>query len=151
GDIVEVRARNDHENVEVADTSDPFTRLGMDTTGWVPGSHTIIVQAKDSPGAFSYPRTFTVYVQDAAGPTFAEQLVANIIDGTSVAASNETYDGEQEATGVFDNGLVSGLQMDEGILISTGMFSSWNGGNVSRRPGMVMGSSRRRPAPGPAL
>ncbi len=127
-DIDEVTATNRHANT-VWDNTPPFTSLIMDTTGWTPGSHTIIVRARDWQGAYSYPKTFTVFVQAAAGQTLAEKLVANIIDGVSVAASNAIYEGAEGAAGEFDDGLASGLQMDEGILLSTGLFSTWNGGN----------------------
>lgn len=95
----------------------------------MPGTHTIVVKAYDSQGDHSYLKTVTVYVRTTTGQTLAEKLVANIVDGVSVAASNEVFVGAEGAVGEFSDGLASGLQMDEGILLSTGMFSTWNGGN----------------------
>lgn len=111
------------------DSTSPFTGVTMDTTDWEPGSHTIVVRAFDNSGAFSYPATFTVFVQTAAGPTFAEQLVANIVDGITVAPSGETFDGVEESSGIIEEGIRFGLQMDEGIVLTTGLFSLWNNGN----------------------
>jgi hypothetical protein len=131
-DLAAVRATNLRRNAEVAsDVAAPFQDLTLDTTGWEPGSHTIVVRAFDAQGDYSYAQTFTLYVQQATGQTFAERLVANLIDPLSVAASNETFDGEEASSGEFEDGLASGLQMDQGILLSTGLFSYWNGGNVS--------------------
>ncbi len=130
GDIYEVRAYNRRSFYTVADNSSPFTSLVMNTTGWEPGTHPIVVKALDFQGGYSYLQTFNVYVRTTTGQTFAEKLVANITDGVSVAASNEVFVGAEGAAGEFDDGLASGLQMDEGILLSTGLFSTWNGGNL---------------------
>jgi hypothetical protein len=130
-DLAEVRATNLRNFEEASDDSAPFENLTLDTTTWEPGSHTVVVRSFDAQGAYSYAHTFTVYVQQATGQTFAERLVANLIDPLSVAASNETFDGEEASSGEFEDGLASGLQMDEGILLGTGLFSYWNGGNVS--------------------
>lgn len=129
-DLAAVRATNLRRNAEVAsDVAAPFQDLTLDTTGWEPGSHTIVVRAFDAQGDYSYAQTFTLYVQQANGQTFAERLVANLIDPLSVAASDETFDGEEASSGEFEDGLTSGLQMDEGVLLSTGLFSYWNAGN----------------------
>lgn len=126
---VEAKSLQEGGGSTVTDSSSPFNGLTMDTTGWQPGSHTIIVRAFDNAGAFSYPATFTVFVQTAAGPTFAEQLVANLVYGISVAPSGEEFTGAQLSSGEFEEGFASGLQMDEGILLTTGKFEFWNGGN----------------------
>jgi hypothetical protein len=133
-DLARVEAKSLQEGTDslVIESSSPFTGLTMDTTGWQPGSHTIIVRAFDNSGAFSYPATFTVFVQTAAGPTFAEQLVANLVDGISVAPSGAEFTGVQLSSGEFEDGLASGLQMDDGILLTTGEFVFWNGGNIAR-------------------
>jgi hypothetical protein len=128
---VEAKSLQEGSGSTVTDSSSPFNGLTMDTTGWQPGSHTIIVRAFDNAGAFSYPATFTVFVQTAAGPTFAEQLVANLVDGVSVAPSGEEFTGVQLSSGEFEDGFASGLQMDEGILLTTGEFVFWNGGNIA--------------------
>jgi hypothetical protein len=130
-DLAEVRATNLRNSEEASDDTAPFQDLTFDTTAWEPGSHTVVVRAFDAQGDYSYAQTFTVYVQQASGQTFAERLVANLIDPLSVAASDETFDGEEASSGEFEDGLASGLQMDEGILLSTGQFSYWNGGNIS--------------------
>lgn len=130
-DLAEVRATNLRNSEEASDDTAPFHDLTFDTTAWEPGSHTVVVRSFDAQGDYSYAQTFTVYVQQASGQTFAERLVANLIDPLSVAASDETFDGEEASSGEFEDGLASGLQMDEGILLSTGQFSYWNGGNDS--------------------
>jgi hypothetical protein len=130
-DIALVRATNLRNFEEASDDTAPFENLTLDTTAWEPGSHTVVVRSFDAQGDYSYAQTFTVYVQQASGQTFAERLVANLIDPLSVAASDETFDGEEASSGEFEDGLASGLQMDEGILLSTGQFSYWNGGNIS--------------------
>jgi hypothetical protein len=107
----------------------------MDTTTWEPGSHTVVVRSFDVQGAYSYAHTFTVYVQQASGQTFAERLVASLIDPHSVAPSNETFEGEEASSGEFEDGLASGLEMDQGVLLSTGRFSLWNGGNIGEGTG----------------
>ncbi len=126
---VEAKSLQEGGGSTVTDSSTPFSGLTMDTTDWQPGSHTIVVRAFDNSGAFSYPATFTVFVQTAAGPTFAEQLVANIVDGITVAPSGETFDGVEESSGIIEEGIRFGLQMDEGIVLTTGLFSLWNNGN----------------------
>jgi hypothetical protein len=126
---VEVQSLQEGTDSEVINSSSPFTGVTMDTTDWEPGSHTIIVRAYDNSGAFSYPATFNVFVQTAAGPTFAEQLVAYLVDGITVAPSGELFSGAQASSGEFDEGYRSGLEMDKGILLTSGKFEFWNGGN----------------------
>lgn len=138
-DIALVRATNLRNFEEALDDSAPFENLTFDTTTWEPGSHTVVVRSFDVHGAYSYAHTFTVYVQQASGQTFAERLVANLINPLSVAASNETFDGEEASSGEFEDGLASGLQMDEGILLSTGLFSYWNAGNDAGSTGYPWG------------
>lgn len=133
-DLARVEATSLQEGTDsfVTDSSSPFTGLTMDTTDWDPGSHTIIARAFDNAGALSYPARFTVFVQTAAGPTFAQQLVANIVDGVTVVPSEEEFGGVQLSSGEFEESLASELQMDEGILLTTGKFEFWDGGNVSK-------------------
>jgi len=128
-DLLEVRATNLRNLQIVSETSAPLANLDFDTTGWTFGTHTIVVRAFDQEGETSYPIQIMVTVQEATEQTFAEWLVANLVDPFSVHASNESFDGEHASSGVFEAGLASGLQMDEGILLSTGLFSFWNGGN----------------------
>ncbi len=130
-DRVEVLSLQEGIDSRQIDSTSPFTGVTMDTTDWEPGSHTIIVSAYDKSGAFSYPATFTVFVQSGTGPSFAEQLVANLVDGISVAPSEEEFTGVQLSSGEFEEGFASGLQMDEGILLTTGEFDFWNGGNIA--------------------
>jgi len=131
GDLnrVEVKSLQEGISTKRVDWSSPFFQVIMDTTDWQPGSHTIIVHAIDISGAVSYPATFTVFVQSAPGPTFAEQLVANIVDGVTVAPSGETFYGVEESSGVIEEGIRFGLQMDDGIVLTTGLFSNWDSGN----------------------
>ncbi len=113
----------------VWDDSVPFEPLAFDTTGWEPGAHHIKIYAVDDNGLESFPRFLTVYVRTGSGAIFAETLVANITDPYTVASSNERFIGVEASTGLVIEGIDSGLQMEEGIVMTTGQFSFWNGGN----------------------
>ncbi len=128
---------------EEALTSDfvaPFEELTVDTSDWEPGTHLIKVFAMDStanidPVNFhdttgkSYPHYFTVYVRSSAEAQFASALVANIVDEASATPTNEVFRGIEASSGEFHAGLDSGLQMEDGILLTTGLFSLWDGGD----------------------
>lgn len=132
---VEAKSLQEGSGSTVTDSSSPFNGLTMDTTGWQPGSHTIIVRAFDNAGAFSYPATFTVFVQSAPGISFAEQLTANITDGVTVAPFGESFIGAEQSSGIFEDGMRFGLEIDDGIILTTGLFSLWNAGNQSGASG----------------
>jgi hypothetical protein len=113
------------------DTASPFDDLTIDTTGWDLGSHTIRVVTRDSSGDESYPLYLTVFVRTGSGATFAETLVANIVDETTAAPSNEEFNGVQASSDEFSTGLVSGLEINSGVALTTGDFQDWNAGDFS--------------------
>jgi hypothetical protein len=111
----------------------PFEPLEISTQNWHPGSCVIRVTATDDLGYRSYPQYVDVTVQDpVAGATFADDLVAVISDENSVTPSNASFIGVPPSAGVFTDGLATGpelLEFDEGVLITSGAFVLWNGGN----------------------
>ncbi len=113
------------------DTASPFDDLTIDTTGWDPGTHTIRVVTRDSTGDESYPLYLTVFVRTGSGATFAETLVANIVEEATAAPSNEVFSGVQASSGEFTTGTLSGLEIASGVALTTGDFNDWNGGDTS--------------------
>ena len=130
-DIDEVEAYDIVTNDGDIDTASPFDDLTIDTTGWEPGTHTIRVVARDTSFDESYPLYLTVFVRTGSGATFAETLVANIVDETTAAPSNEEFNGVQASSDDFSTGLVSGLEINAGVALTTGDFLDWNAGDVS--------------------
>ena len=61
-------------------------------------------------------------------PTFAETLVANIVDPATVVPSNESFTGIEASSGEFQDGDASGLEMDNGVLLTSGLFHLWDDG-----------------------
>ncbi len=112
----------------VSDTA-PFESLTMDTTGWSLGTHKILLMADNTEWHSNHPLYFDVYIQDAGGPTFAEALAANIADPASVTVSNALFTGAQASSSLFTGGLASGLQLDEGVIMTSGRAQLWNYGN----------------------
>lgn len=122
-----------------SDFSAPFGDFVINTTGWVAGTHRIKLVAQDTEGETNYPVYFTVFIRTGSGQTFAQRLVANIVDEATATPSNELFTGAQVSSDEFVAGLNSGLQMDSGVLLTTGDFSLWNGGDVSEGAGQVNG------------
>ena len=128
-DLTGVSAYNlNDSNLGASDLETPFDPLTIDTTDWEPGTHIIKVVASDFL-VDSYPSYLTISVRSGTGATFAESLVANIVDESSVAPSNESFTGIQVSSDEFVNGIASGLQIDEGIVVTSGLSELWNGGN----------------------
>jgi hypothetical protein len=121
-------------NRKAADTVAPFTALTLSTNGWELGIHTIKVFATDNAtvaGTTSYPIYFNVFIRSAgAADGFAASLTANIVDATTAAPSNPVFKGVVASTTQFTTGTASGLQMNTGIVMSTGLASSWNAGDL---------------------
>jgi hypothetical protein len=121
------------------DAAAPFTDLTLSTGGWELGIHTIKVFATDNStlaGTPSYPIYFNVFIRSAGTTdTFAAALVANIVDATTAAPSNPVFKGVVASTTQFTTGTASGLQMNTGIVMTTGLASSWNAGDLPPQPG----------------
>jgi hypothetical protein len=120
------------------DTASPFDDFTIDTTGWEPGSHTIRVVTRDVSGDESYPLYLTVFVRTGSGATFAETLVASIVDEATAAPSAEIFTGVEASSGLFESGFDSGLELDSGALLTTGSFIIWNGGDADTYAGENM-------------
>jgi len=114
-----------------SDFSAPFDDFTIDTTGWEPGTHTLKVVTEDTSFEQSYPHYFTVFVRTGSGTTFAERLVANIVDEATAAPSNEAFTGVQASSDEYVDGFDSGLELDSGVILTSGLFSTWNIGDIS--------------------
>jgi hypothetical protein len=128
-DIDEVEAYDIVTNDGDIDSASPFDDLTIDTTGWEPGSHVIRVVARDASGDESYPLYLTVFVRIGSGATFAETLVANIVDEATAAPSNELFTGVQQSSSEYSGGIDSGLEIDQGIVLTSGSAALWNAGD----------------------
>jgi hypothetical protein len=114
------------------DTSVPTGSLTISTQDYDPGNYVIRVTARDNSGDLSYPVYVELKILDpVTGTTFADDLAAVIADENSVAIANATFLGVPESSGIFTDGVDAGLEMDEGVLLTTGRFNSWNLGNQS--------------------
>jgi hypothetical protein len=112
------------------DTSVPTGSLTISTQNYDPGNYVIRVTARDNSGDLSYPVYVELKILDpVTGTTFADDLAAVIADANSVAIANPTFLGVPESSGIFTDGVDAGLEMDEGVLLTTGRFDSWNLGN----------------------
>lgn len=129
-DLLRVDALNITNSQGASDLSLPFGPLTIDTTDWEPGSHRLRVSTRDLGGAESYPQFLTVYIQDPAAPDFAGSLAAVIADPMTAAPSNAAFTGVEASSAEFQDGLASGLQLDSGILLTSGLASLWNGGDL---------------------
>ncbi len=117
---------------KISDQVPPFDNLTFDTTGWQPGTHTIRLYATDVGGAESRPRELQLYLDDTGtGPTFARELALQISDPVSAAPSNESFTGVEASTSPFSGGVASGMQLDDGIILTSGLAELWNGGDAS--------------------
>jgi hypothetical protein len=136
-----VSSSPDFEETVASDFEAPFGELSVDTTGWEPGTHTVKVIVLDSAAQTdpvnlyettgkSYPVYLTVYVRPREGAMFADSLVAKIVDEDSAVPTGAVFSGFEASSGVFEEGLASGLEMDSGVLLTTGLFSLWNGGDT---------------------
>lgn len=130
-DIHTVEAYNIATQVGVVDATPPYDDLTMSTSGWQPGTHTIRVLTRDDSGAASYPFYLKIVVRTGSGPTFAETLVARIVDEQTAAPTNSVFTGVVASSGLFDQGIASGLDINSGALLTSGSFALWNGGDDS--------------------
>ncbi|MGD9418424.1 MAG: choice-of-anchor L domain-containing protein [Verrucomicrobiota bacterium JB025] len=129
-DIAEVEAYDIMTSDGDIDTTAPFGALTIDTTGWQPGTHTIRVVTRDMAGAESLPLYLTAYIRTGSGATFAETIVSNIVDEATAAPTNEVFTGIEASSGLFSLGFDSGLEINSGLLLTSGSFSLWNGGDI---------------------
>ncbi len=121
-----------------SDWAAPYS-FSLSTQYWAPGLHTLMIYVVDSQSATSYPRYLHIYVENS-GSGFVASLAATIADETTAQFSNNVFfKGIQHianplfngTSGFFSNGLTSGLEMDSGILLTTGKFSFWDDDDIS--------------------
>jgi hypothetical protein len=123
----------------VIDEQAPFNPLAFDTTGWRLGPHRIYVKSTDyaheppylnsGDTLTSYPQYYTVNVVDGSTNILAQTLAEKIADPVSAAPSNPFFKGVLASSQPFAGGLASGLQLDNGIIMTTGKAVAWNGGD----------------------
>lgn len=110
----------------------PFNTILMLTTNWTPGTHTIAVKVLDQAGAPGYLALVDVVIAGTPPPVgspFAAALAADIADETTAPVSNARFTGSEDSSGFFDFGVARGLQLDQGVALTTGLFTSWNTGD----------------------
>jgi len=137
--IVGYNTRNS-QDWQAADTVAPLNQLTFDTSLWPLGMNRIVVAAEDQgnggPGIRSHPVVLTVQVRDSLGGNFAKVLADEVCDGVTVTPVENgllgppVYFGSQLAAGLFGQGIPAGLDMNQGILMSTGLAASWDAGNL---------------------
>jgi len=126
------------EEIIAQDSSPPFNQLTVNTTGWNPGTYTIKVVAVDAATAESYPHYFRVYVRSSPSANFAEDLFSELKGDQSISFLNTNFVGREMSSGVFLNGQAFQLQVDSGVLLSTGDFNLWNAGDLSDGAGLQL-------------
>lgn len=118
----------------------PFTgSFTLDTSqwSWTNGANLLRVVASDSQGLKSYPVYLTVYVKTG----FEHNLITELVDENTISLTGkEFFQGNPLSSGIFTGGNASGLGMtepgppsgimDTGVALTTGYFSSWNGGDL---------------------
>ena len=150
GDIVAVRASryiipfassnnpSQPEEVIAQDSSAPFEQLVVNTTSWNPGAYTIKVVAVDTAGEESYPHYFRVYVKSSSSADFAGDLFAELESDQSLSFLDTNFVGREMSSGIFEDGHAFQLQIDSGVLLTTGDFNLWNAGNLSDEAGLQL-------------
>jgi hypothetical protein len=145
-DIDSVTARNLGNGASASIDEPPFAypsnMIAMSTAGWDPGSHTIAVMILDKAGALGYSALFDMVIPGTPPPVgspFAAALAADITDETTAPVSNARFTGNEDSSGFFDDGLPRGLQLDQGVVLTTGEAISWNAGDTSEITEMPWG------------
>lgn len=129
-DISRVAAYDIVTSEGVTDLLPPFEDLTIDTTDWGLGTHQVRVKVTDNNGESSYPAFIQVDVRAGTGLSFAETMIADLVDETTATPSGESFFGVQESTMQFSSGLACGLQLDSGVVMTTGAAFLWNNGDL---------------------
>jgi hypothetical protein len=133
-DIASVTAKNlgNGDTAAAPDPQSPYpwNTIAMNITDWEPGTHTIAVMIRDEEDALGYLATTEVVIPGTPS-TFAAALAADIADETTAPVSNARFTGAEDSSGYFDYGLLRGLELDQGVALTTGLFASWNAGDLS--------------------
>lgn len=107
----------------------PYNTIYINTTGMNPGRHRFAVVATDVHGDTSYFADLTILIEGAG--VSASALVAAIVDEVSATATNPEFIGAPASSAIFSDGLVRGLLMDAGVVMTSGYGANWNNGDVS--------------------
>ncbi len=93
-----------------------------------PGPHLFRLQAEDDTH-LSYFKYVRVNITSAAGPgTNPATLAPALADPASVTLTNPVFTGPWGSSRQFTGGLASGLAMNSGLVLTTGLASLWNSG-----------------------
>ncbi|MCF7732112.1 MAG: PEP-CTERM sorting domain-containing protein [Akkermansiaceae bacterium] len=120
----------------------PTNTIYMPTANWTPGTHTIAVMIRDQVDALGYLALVDVVIAGTPPPVgspFADALVADIADEATAPVSNARFTGAEDSSGFFDFGVARGLQLDQGVVLTTGKAISWNAGDTSEITEMPWG------------
>jgi hypothetical protein len=107
----------------------PWNEFTMSAVGWEPGLHTLAVMIRDQANTLGYLALAEVTIPGTPS-SFAADLAADIADETTLTIANARFTGTEDSSGIFDFGLYRGLQLDQGVALTTGLFSSWNAGDL---------------------
>ncbi len=129
----------------------PLNQLIFDTTPWALGMHRVVIQAEDAGngglGVRSHAVVLVVEVTDSLGVGLSRLLADEICDGMTVTPvengsfGRPVYFGSQGAAGLFNQGITAGLEMNEGIILSTGFATSWDNGNIAENTSGELGTN----------
>lgn len=129
-DVSRVTAYDIVTDEGATDLMAPFDDLVLDTTGWGLGTHQVRVRVTDQSGVSSYPAFLKIIVRGGTGLSFAETLIADLVDEATATPSGESFAGVEESTSQFSSGVACGLQLDSGVVLTTGAAFLWNNGDL---------------------
>lgn len=124
---------------------EPIGSLLLDTDNWEPGSHVIratsigrtLTPPDTEEYAESYEKFLPVYIRPSNGSVHAQTIAGNLA-APSVTTSLPSFTGYQTSSKVFSQGLLLGLQIDSGVVLTTGFAEDWDNGDY---PGAEWGSA----------
>ncbi|WP_193211614.1 choice-of-anchor L domain-containing protein [Luteolibacter marinus] len=91
------------------------------------GENTIVLTVEDGNEISSYKTSLKIN----RAPNMGATLAAVIADESSVTITNSIYKGPKPASDEFSDGLDFGLEIDSGVLLTSGLFEHWDDGNIS--------------------
>lgn len=143
--LVKIKAMDLETGDSAEDNSAPFNVVYLDIAGLAPGIHTMAVNATDDVGAASYPVFVDVVIPGTpppppGGTPFAAALAAEIADEATVTITNARFTGDEDSSDLFEEGLPRGLELNHGVILTTGLAILWNTGDTSEIAEGRMGS-----------
>ncbi len=103
------------------------------------GENTIVLTVTDVQNDITSYRA-TLKVNRA--PNMGATLAAVIADESSVTITNAIYRGPKTASDQFSNGMAFGLEIDSGVLLTSGLFQYWDDGNTATGQGWIWDENR---------